>query len=323
MPAIGMSHWSASAIRVCSASYAGFGTPVCWCGASPWRGPAGRTERGRSRRRAWAIAGGGSERRGTRASAAESVCVRSHGSNDFRARWKHAGPRAYASRTARGPTGRRPVPRRDRPPIPILPARGPTLQPRVSLRGRRDARPHPRHLLRHPELHRAALPGAAELDGADPGARAVRAGGQAHARAGTRTAAATSSCSTRPPTWTQRPDAVHQARHRPARATRSRSRTTASSTSTASPLDEPYTYTNAAGVNEPTDGLARPGTLGRAGGPAVRDGRPSPEVGGLARLRPDQRSPTSSAARSCATGRSPPSASSRPRRTPTSSRRAP
>ena len=32
---------------------------------------------------------------------------------------------------------------------------------RVPLRSRRDARPHPRHLLRHPDLHRPAVPGPA------------------------------------------------------------------------------------------------------------------------------------------------------------------
>ena len=58
------------------------------------------------------------------------------------------------------------------------------------------------------------------------------------------------------------------------------------------PLDEPYTYTNGAGVHEPT--TYRPETtatskLGRAGRRAVRDGRPSPEVGRLAPVRPDPR----------------------------------
>ena len=51
------------------------------------------------------------------------------------------------------------------------------------------------------------------------------------------------------------------------------------------PLDEPYTYTNSAGVHEPTTYRRgrRRAKLGRAGRRAVRDGRPSPEVGRLAR----------------------------------------
>ena len=56
-----------------------------------------------------------------------------------------------------------------------------------------------------------------------------------------------------PATWTQRSDAVHQARHRRAAATPSRSRTTGSSTSTASRSTSRYTYKNDEGVNEPTE----------------------------------------------------------------------
>ena len=76
----------------------------------------------------------------------------------------------------------------------------PTTRARVSLRDRRDARPDPPHLLRHPELRRPAVQGPAAVDGADAGARAVRAGRQADARASTRTSAATSWCSSRPRT---------------------------------------------------------------------------------------------------------------------------
>ena len=125
----------------------------------------------------------------------ECMRARSHGSNDFRApvdgmQGPH-GAYAFDSRTGPpgpdGPTRRRPQTQssarapRARSPRPLY---SPLVNRRSSLgclvRGRRDPRPHPRHLLRHPELHRAALPGAAELDGADPGAGAVRAGRQAH-----------------------------------------------------------------------------------------------------------------------------------------------
>ena len=54
-----------------------------------------------------------------------------------------------------------------------------TTRARVSLRDRRDARPDARHLRRHPELRRSAVQGPATIDGADPGARAIRAGRQA------------------------------------------------------------------------------------------------------------------------------------------------
>ena len=46
----------------------------------------------------------------------------------------------------------------------------PTTRARVSLRDRRDARPDPHHLRRHPELRRTAVQGPAAVDGADPGA---------------------------------------------------------------------------------------------------------------------------------------------------------
>ena len=42
----------------------------------------------------------------------------------------------------------------------------PPRQPGLRGRGRRDPRPHARHLLRDPELRGAAIPGAAALDGA-------------------------------------------------------------------------------------------------------------------------------------------------------------
>ena len=74
---------------------------------------------------------------------------------------------------------------------------------RVSLRDRRDARPHADHLLRHPDLHRPAVQGPAAVDGAHAGARPVRPGRQADARASTPTSAATSSCSTRRADWVQ------------------------------------------------------------------------------------------------------------------------
>ena len=136
------------------------------------------------------MTGGDSERRGTRATAAESVCVGVRG-----------------GQTAGATTANPPTP-------PILPAREQRFQLRMSRRTRRDAHPHARHLLRHPELHRAALPGAAEVDGAHARARAVRAGGQADAalgflqprgRRGVQPAAGVD----------QGSDAVHQAGDRP------------------------------------------------------------------------------------------------------------
>ena len=57
----------------------------------------------------------------------------------------------------------------------------PTTHARVSLRDRRDTRPHAHHLLRHPDLRRPAVQGPAAVDGAHAGARAVRPGGQADA----------------------------------------------------------------------------------------------------------------------------------------------
>ena len=44
----------------------------------------------------------------------------------------------------------------------------PTTRARVSLRDRRDARPDPPHLPRHPELRRSAVQGPAAVDGATP-----------------------------------------------------------------------------------------------------------------------------------------------------------
>ena len=87
-------------------------------------------------------------------------------------------------------------------------------------------------------------------------------------------------------------------------------------------LDEHYLYVNDAGVQEPTTASSTR-HLGRPGGPAVRDGRPSPEVGRLARLRPDRDLATSSDGHSSATGPSRPSGSSRPRPTPPSNRPRP
>ena len=54
-------------------------------------------------------------------------------------------------------------------------------------------------------------------------------------------------------------------------------------------LDEQdYTYANDEGVNEPTTVSPDQDPLGHPGRPAVRDGRPPPEVGRLPRLRADQ-----------------------------------
>ena len=57
----------------------------------------------------------------------------------------------------------------------------PTTHARVSLRDRRDTRSHTDHLLRHPDVHRPTVQGAAAVDGAHAGARPVRPGRQAHA----------------------------------------------------------------------------------------------------------------------------------------------
>ncbi len=61
------------------------------------------------------------------------------------------------------------------------PSCDPTTHARVSPRDRRDTRPHPHHLLRHPDLRRPAVQGPAEVDGAHAGAGAVRPGRQADA----------------------------------------------------------------------------------------------------------------------------------------------
>ena len=212
MPAIGMSHRSASAIRVCSASYAGYETPCAGARGLASTRAGLSVERSRSRDEGGQSPAGLGTQGNPRVGRRECMRGPSRGSN-------RAGTGSAAA--DRGPAT-----------LPILPARGPTLQLRVSRRSRRDPDPHARHLLRHPELHCPAVPGAAELDGTDPRARAVRAGGQAHARAGTRTAGATSSCSTRrrPGRRTRRRSSSGSSA---CPATRSRSRTTASSTSTA------------------------------------------------------------------------------------------
>ena len=57
----------------------------------------------------------------------------------------------------------------------------PTTHVRVSLRDRRDARPHAHHLLRHPDVHRPTVQGPAAVDGAHAGTRSVRPGGQVDA----------------------------------------------------------------------------------------------------------------------------------------------
>ena len=200
-------------------------------------------------------------------------------------------------------------------PRPILPARGQTQQPRVSLRGPRDARPHAHHLLRHPDLHRAALPGAAAVDGADPGAGPVRPRGQADAALGRlrpRRHRRVQPARRRGRPTTPRSSSASSA----CPATPSRSGTTASCTSTASRSRSRTCTTNAEGVPEPTE-VRRPDALGRPGGRAVRDGRPPPALRRLARVRDDPDRTTSSGARSSGTGRSPRSGSSRPRSTPT------
>ena len=61
------------------------------------------------------------------------------------------------------------------------PSCDPTTHVRVSLRDRRDTRPHPHHLLCHPDVRRPAVQGPAAVDGAHAGARPVRPGRQADA----------------------------------------------------------------------------------------------------------------------------------------------
>ena len=128
-----------------------------------------------------------------------------------------------------GPAAR---PRAARRRSPILPARGPTLRARVSLRDRRDARPHPRSSSSSSRLRRPAVPGAAAVDGADPGAGAVRAGGQADAplrRVQARRHRRVQPARRRGRATARRSSSGSSA----SRATRSRSGTTGSSTSTA------------------------------------------------------------------------------------------
>ena len=57
----------------------------------------------------------------------------------------------------------------------------PTTHVRVSLRDRRDTRPHAHHLPCHPDVRRPTVQGPAAVDGAHAGARSVRPGGQADA----------------------------------------------------------------------------------------------------------------------------------------------
>jgi signal peptidase I len=52
----------------------------------------------------------------------------------------------------------------------------------VSLRDRRDARPHTDHLPCHPDVRRPTVQGPAAIDGAHAGTRPVRPGGQIDAR---------------------------------------------------------------------------------------------------------------------------------------------
>ncbi len=246
--------------------------------ASLRRGPALRSSAAARVTRRWAVAGGDSERRGTRASAGESVCVAPIAGVKPLHRRRHR-------RRQRDPGTRAGAPRD--PGHPILPARGPPLQLRVSRRSRRDPRPHAHHLLRHPELHCPALPGAAALDGADPRARAIRAGGQAHAplgcvQPGRRRRVQPAGV------LDERPDRRSSSASSGSRATRSRSRRTASSTSTGRRSTSPTRSRTTPGSTS-----RRPSpdcrTLGGARGRAVRHGRPPPALGRLPGLRADQR----------------------------------
>ena len=218
------------------------------------------------------------------------------------------GPR----RPRRGPDG----PTRRRPEVATYTLRcGQALQPRVPRRSRRDARSDPRHLLRHPELHCPAVPGPAELDGADPGARAVRAGGQAHAPLGS--VQARRRDRVQPAAHLDAgPDAVHQAGDRPARR------------QGRDPRRRPGVHQRrrARGAvhlqerrrRQRAHRGERPVVMGGAGGRAVRDGRPPREVRRFARLRADPRVERRRAAPSSGTGRSRRSGSCRPRRIPAS-----
>ena len=103
-------------------------------------------------------------------------------------------------------------------PVPLYCRTCDTTPPRVPLRDRRDARPHPHHLLRHPDVRRPAVPRRAAVDGAHARARPVRARRQADAplrrllaRRHRRLRAARGLGPGRAE------DAVHQAGHRPAR----------------------------------------------------------------------------------------------------------
>ena len=139
------------------------------------------------------------------------------------------------NRTGRGPAG---AARRPGPPSPILPARGPT--------------PDLGCLFEVVETLVLTLviffviqtfiaqPYQVQqtVDGADPGARAVRAGGQADARAATRTAAAISSCSTRP-------------RRGPTTRRRSSSGSSACAGDTVEIQDDGIVYVNGVALDEP------------------------------------------------------------------------
>ena len=196
---------------------------------------------------------------------------------------------------------RRP-PGRPRPPPLYCRTCEPTTRARVSLRDRRDPRPDPRHLPRHPELRRAAVQGPAAVDGAHPGADQYVLVDKLTPRFDTYKRGDIV-VFTPPAAWGERRHAVHQARHRRAAATRSRSATTASSTSTAQPSTSRTSTRRGRRPAPADDGAAGPVELDHPRRRAVPDGRPPLQLGRLADVRAGRRSTTSSAAPGCATGR--------------------
>ena len=110
--------------------------------------------------------------------AGECIARVSRGSNQRRARDMQSRRTGLPRGSGRAPVGPGALAVR-RAPLYCRPCEPTTLW--VPLRDRRDARPDPPHLPRHPELRRSALPRPAAVDGAHARARPVRPRRQADA----------------------------------------------------------------------------------------------------------------------------------------------